>query len=204
MVLVGRLAAGLGAPDTTLLRCVLCNTAPPNYTLDISLLISLTIAPMRDFRSEKMDSLEGEGVARGRFHGYVERMPDGFFELADEGLDLYDHLPDEYQSRQVASAIELAGLVSFWLSWHLAGGFAGLERSGWNRSTIFRKVRRFRDVFDEHPDSYHFGWLRADWDSAWTDLFGGLVALAERQRHVPADGPGAEPDDDEPPVVDED
>ena len=37
-----------------------------------------------------------------------------------------------------------AELIAFWLAWHRAGGFAELERGGWDRSTIFLKVRRFR------------------------------------------------------------
>lgn len=137
---------------------------------------------MRDYRSDKMDSLEGAGTARARFHAHVERMPDGYFELADEGLDLYDHLPTEARSREVTSAIELSELVSFWLSWHLAGGFAGLERAGWNRSTIFRKLRRFRAAIGEHPDSYRFAWLDVDWERAWTGLFGGLIDIAQRNQ----------------------
>lgn len=137
---------------------------------------------MPDYRSEKMLSLEGEGIARGRFHSYVERSSDGFFDLVGEGQEVHDVLPDEARFCEVASAIELSELVGFWLAWHLSGGFEGLERAGWNRSTIFRKVRRFRAAFAEHPDTYRFPWLRVDWDRAWTGLYGGLVELAQRQR----------------------
>lgn len=153
---------------------------------------------MLDYRSEKMVSLEGEGVARGRFASYLERAPDGFFDLVDEGLELIDHLPEEPRFSQVASAIELSELVSFWLSWHLAGGFAGLESAGWNRSTIFRKIRRFRAAFGEHPDSYRFPWLQVDWDKAWIGLFGALIQLAQVQRIQPD---GVDPDIlDDPPL----
>lgn len=143
---------------------------------------------MRDYRSDKMSSLEGAGTARARFHAHLERLPDGYLELVDEGLDVYEQLPDEGRTGEVANVIELSELVSFWMAWHLAGGFAGLERSGWNRSTIFRKLRRFRAAVGEHPDDYRFEWLDVDWERAWADLFGGLIDIVQRNRFPGAVG----------------
>jgi hypothetical protein len=138
---------------------------------------------MPDYRSEKMESLEGEGIAQGRWRSYQDRTPDEIFQLADDGREYYEELPDEAQFCEVASAIEQAELVGFWLAWHSAGGFTGLEQSGWNRSTIFRKVRRFRAVYGDHPDNHRFAWLRVDWDRAWGELLGRLVDLGQRRNH---------------------
>lgn len=136
---------------------------------------------MPDYRSEKMDSLEGEGIAGARWRSYRDRVDEKFLELADGGRQLYDSLPEEMQFPEMASTIEVADLAGFWLAWHLGGGFAGLERQGWNRSTVFRKIRRFRAVFDVHPDTYRFSWLRADWEEGWDDYLSRLVALEARQ-----------------------
>ena len=40
------------------------------------------------------------------------------------------------------------------MMWHLHGGFEGLEDLGMHRTTIFRKVNRFRTLFGVHPDEY--------------------------------------------------
>jgi hypothetical protein len=39
---------------------------------------------MADYRSEKMDSLEGEGIARGRWLSFRERVEEGWLDAADE------------------------------------------------------------------------------------------------------------------------
>jgi hypothetical protein len=65
--------------------------------------------------------------------------------------------------------MEGSDLTGFWLAWHLASGFAALERGGWHRATIFRKVCRFRAAFAVHPDEYSFPWIQLDLDTAWSD-----------------------------------
>ena len=45
-------------------------------------------------------------------------------------------------------------LVGFYVAWHLHGGFDGLEASGMHSSTIWRKLKRFRVAFGEHPDTF--------------------------------------------------
>jgi hypothetical protein len=55
------------------------------------------------------------------------------------------------------------------VAWHLAGGFANLERGGWHRATIFRKVSRFRAAYGAHPDEYVFPWIELDLNAAWSD-----------------------------------
>ena len=68
-----------------------------------------------------------------------------------------------------ATVVEDSELIGFWVAWHQVGGFAGLERGGWHRATIFRKVRRFRHRFGAHPDVHRFPWIRLDLRRAWSD-----------------------------------
>ena len=60
------------------------------------------------------------------------------------------------------TVIEDAELIGFWVAWHKAGGFGGLEAGGWHRATIYRKIRRFRARFGAHPDEYRFEWIKLD------------------------------------------
>ena len=78
-----------------------------------------------------------------------------------------DQLAEVDRDRSAARVIRESELISFWLAWHRAGGFAELERGGWDRSTIFRKIRRFRAYFGVHPDEASFPWLAPDFERAW-------------------------------------
>lgn len=80
-----------------------------------------------------------------------------------------DELPDEVREEILAEVIEESELLGFWLAWWRAGGFVGLEWAGWNRATIFRKLRRFRSTFGIHPDDYKPNWIKLDLDRVWTD-----------------------------------
>jgi len=125
-----------------------------------------------DFRSDKMDSLEGLGVARARWHDFHDSVPDELYaEISEiEGNDVHpDELPDEVRDEIASAVIERSELLGFWLTWHLAGGFANLERGGWHRATIHRKIRRFRAEFDRHPDEFRLPWLRLDLQKAWRE-----------------------------------
>ena len=76
---------------------------------------------------------------------------------------------------------ERSELIGFWVAWHLAGGFDALERGGWHRATIFRKVRRFRSRYGTHPDEYVFPWITLDLEKAWAE------------RHLPPTRSGPQP-----------
>lgn len=128
-----------------------------------------------DFRSNKMESLEGEGLARGRRHTFYERIDERVISAAEDGQRALAELPDEATEDLAESAVERAELAAFWMAWHLAGGFAGLQREGYDRSTIFRKVKRFRMVLGEHPDTYRFSWLKIDFAQAWDEEISRLV-----------------------------
>ncbi len=61
----------------------------------------------------------------------------------------------------------IADLIGFWVIWHLYGGFEGLERHGYHRATIYRKISRFRQDFGAHPDDYEFPGLTVDLNKYW-------------------------------------
>lgn len=80
---------------------------------------------MSDYRSDKMPTREGYGVARA---------------LADQ-LGHLEVGPD------------LARSIGFLVAWHCCGGFDGLVSCGWHPATVFRNVARTRDLWDgRHPD----------------------------------------------------
>ncbi len=133
-----------------------------------------------------MDSLEGLGIARGRWDSFMDN------ELADvvASLALSDLRPAETSMAELDTHVrdEIAGwakerseLVGFWVAWHLAGGFRQLEQGGWHRATIFRKVARFRTVFGQHPDEATLPWLRLDYRKAW------VAEVSRRITKLPAD-----------------
>ncbi len=58
-------------------------------------------------------------------------------------------------------------MIGFWVMWHLYGGFEGLERFGMHRSTIWRKVARFRQMTGEHPDEFKMPGVSIDAAEYW-------------------------------------
>ena len=87
----------------------------------------------------------------------------------EETVTSLDEYPALIRDDVAHAVIEDAELVGFWVAWHKAGGFGGLEAGGWHRATIYRKVRRFRARFGAHPDEYRFDWIKLDLRRAWTD-----------------------------------
>jgi hypothetical protein len=105
----------------------------------------------RDFRSARMDSPEGRGIARARW----EESPEGQSQETpgDPSLGRF--------ARWVAAptALDLAG---FWVMWPLRGGFEGLRLMGLSRSSIYRRVSLFRRATGMHPDEYVFPGITLD------------------------------------------
>jgi hypothetical protein len=127
-----------------------------------------------------MDSLEGAGIARRRWKEFHDAVPDDVWQDIGEArgpaVEPKNDALDEAIRHDIAEAvIERANLLGFWLAWHLAGGFAELEQGGWHRATIHRRIRRFRECYDCHPDEFRLPWLRLDLDKAWRAY---LVELA--------------------------
>jgi hypothetical protein len=93
----------------------------------------------RDFRSERMPTPEGKGIARRAWDAYA--------------LTVRAHPATQALARKIAvgPAMDLTG---FWLMWHLEGGFEGLRKLGMSRASIYRRVKLFRIVTGKHPDEY--------------------------------------------------
>ena len=83
--------------------------------------------PVTDFRSDRMPSPEGKGLARRAWEAYAAQVN----KLAAPAV--------EPLARKVAVPVML-DLLGFWLAWHLEGGFEGLQRIGMSRSSIYRRV----------------------------------------------------------------
>lgn len=113
-----------------------------------------------------MVTAEGRGLARGRWRAFQTSLPKDVQQAA-YGSSFGEALDAEMQARLAKQARERAELIGFWIAWHEAGGFENLEASGWHRTTIFRKVRRFRDYFGAHPDEYEFPWVTLDLHKVW-------------------------------------
>jgi hypothetical protein len=109
-----------------------------------------------DLRKQRMESSEGRGRARRLWDSYAEAAN----RIRPAAID---------RAGQRLAATWSADLLGFWLSWHLYGGFEGLERAGWHRATIYRKLKVFRMVFKKHPDEYQVAGVildpRAFWDA---------------------------------------
>ena len=113
-----------------------------------------------DFRSDKSDSAEGGRVAVNRWAGYHHNLDEDVVAQAfSTPAQSMEELDPEIRDALAADALERSELIGFWVAWHLAGGFDNLERGGWHRATIFRKIRRFRATYGAHPDEFVFPWM---------------------------------------------
>lgn len=92
-----------------------------------------------------MPSPEGRGFARAAWEAFGESVD----EASDALLETVFGRP----LKGVAMGV-LADQLGFWLLWHRFGGFEGLRRIGMPRTTIYRRVKTFRDLLGEHPDVY--------------------------------------------------
>jgi hypothetical protein len=142
------------------------------------------VTPSEDYRSEKMDSIEGLGVARRRWFGYLGSLPPDVLKATDflsqgTGEFIRSHASVAELRKISEGAKEYSELIGFWVAWHVAGGFDELENSGWHRATIFRKIKRFRDSYGAHPDEYEFSWLKIDLEAAWGET---VRAILEDRR----------------------
>lgn len=138
-----------------------------------------------DYRTEPSASPEGDAIAAARYWAWadVELDPIVDPEPAEKGYG-WDRLAKVDRDDMAARVIKESELIGFWLAWHRAGGFSQLERGGWDRSTIFRKIRRFRSYFGIHPDDARFPWLSVDWERMWWG--DRQVALEWASEHGPA------------------
>jgi hypothetical protein len=111
------------------------------------------VSVVPDFRADPSDSPEGKGIARRAWDAYVEALRP----VSDPVAKMV--------GRKVSE-----DLVGFWVLWHLCGGFEGLQRYGMHKSTIWRKVAKFRTVTGKHPDEFTFTGITIDRGAAWGAL----------------------------------
>ena len=105
-----------------------------------------------------MDSAEGAGRAKKAWEAYTKVVNRHVTPiLAPAVKPAIDPM-----ARQ---AVE--DMVGFWVMWHLYGGFEGLEEFGMHKSTIWRKIARFRNMIGEHPDVYVFPGITVDPKAYW-------------------------------------
>ena len=104
---------------------------------------------MVDFRSDRMESPEGRGIARRAWESYVGGGEQG------------DHSGDRPLVRKYAAG-SIVDLVGFWAVWHLEGGFEGLQRMGMSRASIYRRIKLFRIAFGAHPDEFEMPGITLD------------------------------------------
>lgn len=94
-----------------------------------------------DFRSDRMESPEGRGVARRAWDSYVGAVGKVSTPALRPFVEMY-------------AAGSMVDLVGFWVVWHLEGGFEGLRAMGMSRASIYRRVKMFRIAFGAHPDEF--------------------------------------------------
>ncbi|MGO8859370.1 MAG: hypothetical protein ACLQRH_01165 [Acidimicrobiales bacterium] len=113
-----------------------------------------------DYRTDRL-SPEGAGNARQAWNDYAKKLNKNAKPVL---------VPVVQPSVDPAARDWLADLLGFWVLWHLYGGFEGLERYGYHRATIYRKISRFRQTFGVHPDEYEMRGVtvnpKAYWKSA--------------------------------------
>ena len=102
-----------------------------------------------DFRSDRMESPEGRGIARRAWEGYAGAVG----KVAGPAIK---PLVRKY------AAGSIVDLVGFWAVWHLEGGFEGLQRMGMSRASIYRRIKLFRIAFGAHPDEFEMPGIALD------------------------------------------
>jgi hypothetical protein len=104
---------------------------------------------MVDFRSDRMESPEGRGIARRAWESYASAVG----KVATPALRT---LVRKY------AAGSIVDLVGFWTVWHLEGGFDGLLAMGMSRASIYRRIKLFRVAFGAHPDEFEMPGIALD------------------------------------------
>ena len=112
---------------------------------------------MADFRSERMPSPDGQGLASGA----LEKAWGAYSRAVRPMTDpLAKRLAPLLMPMARGASFDLIG---FWVSWHLLGGFDGLQTHlGMSRSAVYRRIAAFRTLFGQHPDVYRFPGIELD------------------------------------------
>ena len=136
---------------------------------------------MTDFRSDRMPTPEGHGIARSNWRkawdAYVRGVNRTVTPVFEPVLDP--------AARKIAGKLT-SDAVGFWLMWHLEGGFEGLQRVGMSRSGIYRRIGNFRRIFKAHPDEFEFPGVSIDLEKYLHADLGdgkGLAVIGPRKSH---------------------
>ena len=111
-----------------------------------------------DYRSDPMESPEGQGRAKRAWDAYVKTVNRYAPPFIRRGAE-------EMVKPVARQAVEDA--IGFWVMWHLYGGFEGLQEFGLHKSTIWRKVSRFRSMTGFHPDVFELPGVNIDPAAYW-------------------------------------
>lgn len=104
---------------------------------------------MTDFRSERMESPEGRGIARRAWDTYAGAVNKVTIPVLTPFVRMY-------------AAGSITDLIGFWAVWHLEGGFEGLQAMGMSRASIYRRIKLFRIAFGAHPDEFEMPGITLD------------------------------------------
>ena len=126
---------------------------------------------MVDFRSDRMESPEGRGIARRAWDGYTGAIGKVTTPVLAPLVRLY-------------AAGSVVDLVGFWAVWHLEGGFEGLQRMGMSRASIYRRVKLFRIAFGAHPDEFVMPGVKVDLEDYRAGWAAWSKAKAEREKQA--------------------
>ena len=102
-----------------------------------------------DFRSARMESPEGKGIARRAWDAYAGKVN----QVAGPAVDPV--------AKRLAAPIAV-DLMGFWMMWHLYGGFEGLRGIGMSRASIYRRIKLFRSSYGIHPDEFQLPGVTLD------------------------------------------
>jgi len=107
-----------------------------------------------------MASPEGEGRARDA----SEEAWTGYYRTNKKiNQAIFSVFPGLRTALKGHTSAKIFDLFGFWLTWHLFGGFEGIQKGlGLSRSGVFRRVALFREIFGEHPDVYQFPGVTVD------------------------------------------
>ena len=111
-----------------------------------------------DYRSDPMETPEGQGVAKKAWNAYVKAV---------------DRRTPPFVKARIQKGLEPLGsqyvedMIGFWVMWHLYGGFDGLVEFGMHKSTIWRKIARFRKMTGQHPHVFVMPGITIDPKAYW-------------------------------------
>jgi hypothetical protein len=117
-----------------------------------------------DFRSERMESPEGRGIARKAWDTYASAVNKVTIPVLTPFVRMY-------------AAGSITDLIGFWAVWHLEGGFEGLQALGMSRASIYRRIKLFRIAFGAHPDEFEMPGIKLD----LKDFQAGWAAIKEER-----------------------